>query len=189
MDAAAFFKHPSAELRGQIRCGRVSSSDAKAHTAQVEFFEQDGFVSHDMQILFTRPGDYSVYEKDTLVLCIIIDGIQGFGFVLGALYSSNNEIATDTPPLNDKGARAIASDDLRLGDPAADKFVALSNLVKDELDKIKTELDHIKTGLSTHTHPYTDTPAGPAVTSPPAAPPYTVGYSPTEPKAEKVKAK
>jgi phage baseplate assembly protein gpV len=105
----------------QLRCGRVSSSDAKAHTAQVQFFEQDGFVSHDLQILFTRPGDYSVYEKDALVLCILIDGIQGFGFVLGALYSES-----DAPPLNDKGARAVAGDDLRLGAPDAEDKAALA---------------------------------------------------------------
>jgi hypothetical protein len=176
--------HPRAQLYGQVRTGRVSAVGKTRHTVEVEFFEGDGFVSWDLHVLVTRPGDYSLPAKDTPVLCLLIEGRLGVGYVLGAIYTD-----ADEAPLDDDGKRSIAGDDIRLGDPDADDKVALAPLVKDELDKIKTELDNIKTGLSTHTHPYTDTPVGPATTDPPAAPPYNVGYSPTEPAAENVSAK
>lgn len=171
-------------MRGEMKMGRVSSVDKAKHTAKVKFEEVDGFVSYDLQVLASVGGDYALPADDTPVLCFLAEGRLGWGFVLGTFYTD-----ADEPPLDNAGHRSIAGDDLRLGDPAADKFVALANLVKDELDKIKTELDNVQTGLSTHTHPYTDTPIGSAVTQPPPAPPYSVGYSPTEPKAEKVKAK
>ena len=172
------------ELLGQFRGGVVDSVDKDNHRVAVKFSEQDGFTVTDLPVLVPVGGDYALPAQNTPVLCLLIDSRLGVGWVLGSFYTDNN-----SPPLSDAGKRSIVSDDLRLGASDADKKVALSSLVKDELDKIKTELDNIKTGLSTHTHPYTDTPAGPATTSPPAAPPYTVGYSPQEPKAEKVSAK
>lgn len=167
-----------------FRPGRVSSVDAAKHTAQVEFTEGDGVVSYDLPMLVTRAGDYGLPEAGAAVLCVMLPGTSGQGFVLGSFY--NDE---DAPPLSDAGQRSIASDDLRLGDPTATDKVALAPATKGELDKIKAELDSIQLGLSTHTHPYVDTPIGAAVTSPPAVPPYTNGYTATSPAAEKVKAK
>lgn len=175
---------PKSEFTGTFRWGKVEAVQASPHRLEVKFEEGEGFTSWDMPYLVQRPGDYALPPKDTDVLCLIVDGALGVGFVLGCYY---NDAAT--PPLDDAGKRSIVSDDLRLGAHDAEDKVALAPAVKEELDKIKTELDNIKTGLETHTHPYTDTPAGPATTSPPVAPPYTVGYSPTEPAAEKVSAK
>lgn len=168
-----------------LRTGRVSSVNETKHTVKVEFVDVDdeSLVSRDLGVLVTRPGDYSLPAAGSAVVCAFDGGVDGVGYVLGCLY--NDE---DAPPLSDKAQRSIASDDLRLGDPEATDKVALAPAVKSELDKIKSELDSIQTALSTHTHPYVDTPIGAATTSPPVAPPYTNGYSATEPAAEKVSA-
>jgi phage baseplate assembly protein gpV len=166
----------NSHFTGSFRVGRVSSVDANAHTAQVQFFEVDGLVSFGLNVLATHPGDYSLFAKDALVLCVILDGELARGFVLGALYSDS-----DTPPLSDESQRSIAGDDIRLGDPAATDKIALGPKVKDELDKIGTEIGKIKTTLSSLT-------GGVSV---PAtfATPYTGSYSASDPSAEKVKAK
>jgi hypothetical protein len=112
---------PSA-FHGQFRTGRVSSVNATRHTAQVEFKDIDeGFVSYDLQVLATRSGDYSLPAADTPVLCVLIDGRLGVGFVLGAIYTES-----DAAPLDDAGHRSIAGDDVRLGDPEADDKVSLA---------------------------------------------------------------
>jgi hypothetical protein len=165
------------EFYGQFRVGRVSSVDKKRHTAQVEFVEINGFISFDLQVLITRPGDYSLPAANTPVMCLILDGRLGVGFVLGAIYTES-----DAAPLNDDAKRSIAGDDIRLGDPNASDKVALAPKTKDELDKIKGELDKIAATLATGTAP----PGGGTVVF---GTPYTVGYSPTAPAADKVSAK
>lgn len=167
---------PTSQLYGQVRFGRVSSVDKKAHTVQVQFEEGDGFVSWDLHVLVTRPGDYSLPKKDTPVLCLLIESRLSHGYVLGAVYTE-----ADAPPLDDDGKRSIAGDDIRLGDPSADKKVALAPKVKDELDKIKDEIAKIKTTLSSISGGITTTAA--FVT------PYTGSYSPGEVAAENVSAK
>lgn len=164
---------PPQQFHAQVRVGRISSVSASGHTAQVNFFEGDqDSVTFDLQIVFTRPGDYSLFAKDTPVLCLMMDGTRGVGFVIGAIYTED-----DPPPLDDEGARSIAGDDIRLGDPEAEDKIALAPLVKSELDKIKTELNKISTTLASLTGQASFTT------------PYTMGYSPTEPAAENVSAK
>lgn len=111
---------PKSQFSGQFRWGRVSSVDAENHRVQVQFFEIDGFVSWDMQMLTTRPGDYSLPPRDTPVLCLLVDGRLGVGYVIGCFYTDD-----DSAPLSDDGQRSVASDDLRLGDPDAEKAVGL----------------------------------------------------------------
>lgn len=163
---------PKSQLYGQIRIGRVSSVDKKRHTAQVQFEEIDGFVSYDLQVLVTRPGDYSLPVENTPVLCLLLDGRLGVGFVLGAIYTESDEA-----PLDDAALRSIAGDDIRLGAPDASDKVALAPKVKSELDKIKSELTNIATTLGSLSGQATFTTT------------YTMGYSPTDPAAEKVSAK
>lgn len=163
-------------MRTGFHVGRVSSVDTKSHTAQVQFFEIDGFVSWDLQVLVTRPGDYSLPAKDTPVLCALIDGRLGVGFVLGAIYTES-----DAAPLDDAGKRSIASDDLRLGTPDASDKVALASKCKDNFDKINGELGNISTTLGTLT--------GGATVNAAFSTPYTKAYSPSDPAAEKVSAK
>jgi phage baseplate assembly protein gpV len=160
------------QLYGQIRLGRVSSVDAQRHTAQVQFEEIDGFVSWDLQVLVTRPGDYSLPAPNTPVLCVIMDGRLGVGYVLGAIYTES-----DGAPLSNAGQRSLAGDDVRLGDPNATDKVAMSPKVKSELDKIKAEFDTVATALKTLTGQATFGTV------------YAVGYSPTAPDAENVSAK
>jgi hypothetical protein len=133
-------KHPPHQVTAQARIGRVSSVDKTRHTAQVQFEEVDGFVSWDLQVLVTRPGDYSLPEADSLVVCLILDGRLGVGFVLGAIYSED-----DPAPLDDAGQRSITGDDIRLGDPEAGDKIALAPLVKDRLDALQDAFDN-------HTH-------------------------------------
>ncbi len=170
-----------------LRKGTVSSVDEQKHTARVNFVEVDGEVSFDLPVLVTCSGDYALPPVDALVLCAIEPGQEEVGYVLGVVYNES-----DAPPLSDKGQRSVKSDDLRLGNPAATKKIALAPDVKSELDKVKTELDNIKTALSTHTHlaGALASPAGAVTgsTAPSADQSYTVGYSPTEPKAQKVSA-
>lgn len=118
-------------MRGEFRVGRVSSVDKARHTAQVHFEDHDeGMVSWDLQVLVTRKGDYSLPDKDTPVLCVLLDGNVGFGFVLGAIYTESDEA-----PLDNADHRSIAGDDIRLGDPEADKKAALAPATKDEIQK------------------------------------------------------
>lgn len=164
------------QLYGQIRVGRVSSVDTKRHTAQVQFHEIDGFVSWDLQVLVTKPGDYSLPAKDAPVLCLLLDGRLGVGFVLGAIYTED-----DPAPLDDAGKRSIASDDLRLGTSDASDKVALAPKCKDNFDKINGELTKISTTLDSLT--------GGATVIAKFGTAYAKSYSPSDPAAEKVSAK
>ena len=121
-------------LVGQlVRVGRVSSVNADNHTAKVEFADDgDDQVSHDLAVLVTRPGDYSLPAAGSLVACILIPGASGDGFILGALYSDS-----DAPPTSDAGARVVAGDDVRLGGEGAVDKVALAPVVNDNFNAIK----------------------------------------------------
>lgn len=134
--------HPRAQLYGQVRTGRVSAVGKTRHTVEVEFFEGDGFVSWDLHVLVTRPGDYSLPAKDTPVLCLLIEGRLGVGYVLGAIYTD-----ADEAPLDDDGKRSIAGDDIRLGDPEAEDKVALAPAVKDEIQKVLDYAEGIATAI------------------------------------------
>lgn len=118
-------------MRAELRTGRVTSIDAKRHSAQVTFDEVDGFRSHDLQVLATRPGDYSLPAVDSLVLCALLDGTQGTGFVLGCIYSDE-----DAAPTDDSARRVVAGDDVRLGAADAEDKVALAPATKSEIQKV-----------------------------------------------------
>lgn len=167
----------SSQFRGTFHLGRVSSVDKGRHSVQVQFEELDGFVSFDLQMLVTRPGDYSLPAVDSMVWCVIKEGRLGEGFVLGAIYTDN-----DAAPLDDAGKRSIVSDDLRLGAADADKKVALAPTCKQNFDDIKSEFNTIKATLGSIT-------GGISTTASFSAPYTVVGYSPTDPAASKVKAK
>jgi phage baseplate assembly protein gpV len=168
---------PRSQFSGRFLAGRVSSVDAKRHTAQVKFDEIDGFVSWDLQVVRGFAADYCLPAKDTPVLCLILDGRLGVGYVLGGIYTES-----DAAPLDDAGKRAVVGDDLRLGAADAADKVALAPKVKSDFDKIKDEFTTIQTTLASLTGGVTTT----AVFSTPYA---AVGYSPSDPAAEKVSAK
>jgi len=125
-------------MYGQVAVGRVSAAGSKLHTVQVEFEEVDGYVSGDLHVLATRPGDYSIPAEGTMVLCLLIEGRLGVGYVLGVIYNEE-----DTPPLDDEGVRSIAGDDVRLGDPEASDKIALAPKTKENFDDIKTHFDAV----------------------------------------------
>lgn len=171
---------PGTPMRMEARFGRISSVDAKRHTAQVQFEEIDGFVSYDLQILVTRRGDYSLPVKDDPVLCALLEGYAGVGYVLGVIYTES-----DDPPTDDKARRVVAGDDVRLGAADADDFVALASKVKDELDAIKSAFNN-------HTHLAGTLVSPPGIVGGPvtgATAPVVASYNPNAVAAEKVKAK
>jgi phage baseplate assembly protein gpV len=129
-------------MRGEFRTGRIDSTDAKTHTARVKFEEVDGFISWDLSVLVTRPGDYSMPAQGTEVLCVLLDGPTGHGWVLGAHY--NDE---DAPPTNDGARRVVAGDDVRLGAFDASDKVALAPAVKTEIQKALDYADGIVTAI------------------------------------------
>lgn len=134
-------------MRGEVRVGRVSSVGAKAHTVRVTFSDvpstDPDLVSYDLNVMATRPGDYALPPTDTAVLCLLLDGNGGVGYVLGILYSD-----ADAPPLDDAGKRAIASDDLRLGAPDATDKVALAPKVKQGASDLHDHLQAIEQVIS-----------------------------------------
>lgn len=125
-------------LYGQIRTGRVSSTNAKKHTAQVQFFENDECVSFDLNVLVSFGGDYNLPAENALVLCLMIEGYDGFGYVVGQLYSES-----DAPPHDTKAARSLAGDDVRLGDPEADDKIALAPPTNDNFNALYSVLDTV----------------------------------------------
>lgn len=172
---------PRSELYGQVRLGRVSAVGKKRHTVEVQFEEGDGFVSWDLPVLVTRPGDYSVPKKDTPVLCLIIESRLGHGYVLGAIYTD-----ADAPPLDDDAKRSIAGDDIRLGAPDADKKVALAPATKDEIQKAVDYAEGICTAIQAGVAVAQDGGANLKATIVAALP---VKPTISEPKAENVSAK
>lgn len=136
-------------MRGELRTGRVSSADAKKHTARVQFFEgraddeNEGFVSRDLPILFMGRGDYHLPEKDALAVCFIPDDVVGKGFVLGFIYSDS-----DAPPTDDGARRVVAGDDLRLGSFDAGDKVALAPATKGNFDDLKNHHQAVYTVIT-----------------------------------------
>jgi phage baseplate assembly protein gpV len=94
-------------MRGEFRQARVNSVDEKRHTAQVTLsdVQDDPVLSYDLQVLVTRPGDFSLPKKDSIVLCVFLEGPIDVGFVLGAFYSE-----ADAAPTADKKDRVISSE-------------------------------------------------------------------------------
>lgn len=128
---------------GIVRTGRVSSVGAAKHTARVHF-EDDGddAISFDLSVLATRQGDYSLPAVGALVLCLLVPGASGDGFVLGVLYSDE-----DDPPTDEEGARVVAGNDVRLGSEAASDAVALAPATKDEIQKVLDYAQGIATAI------------------------------------------
>ena len=128
------------QLYGQVRTGRVSSVNADRHTAQVQFAEIDGFISYDLQVLRGFAADYCLPAEGVPVLCLILDGRLGVGYVLGAIYTES-----DAAPLSDAGQRAIVGDDMRLGTPDASDKIALAPKCKQNFDDLKTHFSALET--------------------------------------------
>ncbi len=129
---------PKSALYGQVRVGRVSAVGKSRHTVEVKFEEIDGFVSWDLHVLARNPGDYALPATDTPVLCLLLEGRLGVGFVLGCFYTES-----DSPPLDDDGKRSIVGDDLRLGAADASDKIALAPKCKANFDAIWGVLDSV----------------------------------------------
>lgn len=132
------YEAPTAEFRGQFRVGRIDSVDKDAHRAKVVFAEQDGFTSWDLQVLVPVSGDYALPAQNTPVLCLIVDGRIGVGYVLGSFYTDN-----DAAPLSDASQRSIVGSDLRLGKADASDKLALAPKCKANVDALWAVLSNV----------------------------------------------
>ena len=92
---------PRSEFGAKILAGRVSSVDAANKRVAVQFFDLDGQVVPDLIPLHARNGDYVLPSPETPVLCVLLDGLYGAGYVLGCFNTDS-----DSPSLDDAGKRA-----------------------------------------------------------------------------------
>ncbi len=91
------------------------------------------------------------------------------------------ETENDAIVIGGKGSapRAYFTDSIiALGEKAPSEFIALATKTKNELDALRNTVNSFVSTYNSHTHPYVDTPAGAAVTSPTTStgtPPAVVG--------------
>jgi phage baseplate assembly protein V len=91
-----------------IRVGRVSSVNPATATARV-VFEAQGIVSYDLPVLqrqTLRNKDYYLPDVGEHVVCIFLPTGNAEGFVLGAIYSDE-----DQPPASSQDKRAVQFED------------------------------------------------------------------------------
>lgn len=94
-------------LKNLIKVGRVSSVNPKTVTARVEFEAQE-LVSSDLLILqrqTLKNKDYCLPDVGEHVVCIFLPTGNAEGFILGAIYSS------DDPPVNNVNKRMVKFSD------------------------------------------------------------------------------
>lgn len=172
------------------RCLLIAIDDSKkAQSVQAALLADE--VREDVE-RFQEYGFTSVPDKNCEAVVVFVGGNRAHGIVVATedrryriTDLETGEVALYT---KDDGKRVYLKSDgeVHLGtDPS--EFVALSNLVKDELDNFKTDLDNLKTILVSHVHP--GCMPGPSSVAPsPAFASYTP-HTPGEVAAEEVKAK
>lgn len=114
-------------LKNLIRVGVVSSINPANGTAKVVFHEKNGLVSGDLPIIYRqtfRNKDYQMPDIDEQVVCLFLENGLEQGFILGAVYSSE-----DVPPSTDPNKRMIHFQDgtVIVYDRAAHKLTATVN--------------------------------------------------------------
>jgi phage baseplate assembly protein V len=95
-------------LKNLIRVGRVSAVDPVNATARV-VFEAHGLVSYDLPVLqrqTLRNKDYYLPDVGEHVVCIFLPTGNAEGFVLGAIYSRE-----DQPPAASADKRMVRFED------------------------------------------------------------------------------
>lgn len=95
-------------IKNLIKVGRVSSVDPAAATARV-VFEDQGVVSYDLPVIqhqTLKNKDYCLPDVGEHVVCLFLPTGNAEGFVLGAIYSDE-----DQPPGNDPGKRLVQFED------------------------------------------------------------------------------
>lgn len=180
--------------------GIVEEIDRDTHRVRVRFPARDNVLSPWLEVL-VQSAHGTVVEwlpEAGNSVAVLLDPSESAGCVLGALHSK-----VDPPRAKRAGARVEFSDgaviEYDLGaqvfriTPASGgtielagnaQHVALAELVKGELQKIRDEMDAGAQHASTHVHPVT------ALGSPtgPAAAPYTPSYSPSDVASAQVKS-
>jgi phage baseplate assembly protein V len=95
-------------LKNLIRIGRISAVNPEKATARV-VFEAQGVVSYDLPVLQRQTlnnKDYCLPDVGEYVVCIFLPTGNAEGFILGAIYSEENEA-----PANSSDKRVISFSD------------------------------------------------------------------------------
>lgn len=88
-----------------IRYGRISSVNPENMTARVLFDDQDDMVTDELPVIVRNSKDnrdYALPDVGEYVVCLFLDNDRSAGFVVGAVYSSNN-----MPMHNNADIRAV----------------------------------------------------------------------------------
>lgn len=88
-----------------IRYGRVSSINPEMMTAKVLFDDEDNNVTDELEIIVRNSKnnkDYALPDVGEYVVCLFLDNDRNSGFIVGAVYSSNN-----MPLHNNADVRAV----------------------------------------------------------------------------------
>lgn len=95
-------------IKNLIRVGRVSSVNPETATVRV-VFEAQGVVSNDLPVIqyqTLKNKDYCLPDVGEHVVCIFLPTGNADGFVLGAIYSDEDE-----PPTASADKRMVSFDD------------------------------------------------------------------------------
>lgn len=109
----------------------------------------------------SSPSSPELFQRFDLTDAVAFLGWYPGGDLLEATDADDLVIGEDGGPVIH-----IGGDEVNLYEKSAAQFVALAGKVLDELDAAKNDRAQFKTIFDAHTHPYVDTPIGPAVTSP-----------------------
>ena len=88
-----------------VKYGRVSSVNPANMTAKVLLDDEDNKVSYDLSIIVQNSKcnkDYALPDVGERVVCLFLDRENTAGFIVGAVYSSNN-----MPLHNNADVRAV----------------------------------------------------------------------------------
>lgn len=164
-----FWKSKVVEVSG--RTVKVSSAVAK----------WDVFIPPMLDGVLKLP----VPEVDDSVLIFVADEHNQVLYYLPVDYAYSNltDTATEYQIENTQGNVHIDGDEILLGNSAAN-YVALSNLVKTQLDNIQTAISSLVSTFNAHVH----TSAAPGSPTSPPVTPSTATYTAAEVAAAKVKA-
>lgn len=189
------------------RRGIVSELDVATHRLRARLVDRDDSETGWLDVLVPSTAADKVVRLPAPgnQVALLLDERDEAGCVLGALYSQADTVPAGAHEalwrveFRDGGSVEYDAEAsvVRLTPPSGGvielagsaKRVALAEDVQAEFAAVKSELQAIQAGAGSHTHPFVGVaPGAPGMTSPPAAPPYSVSYEPSEVGAKQVRS-
>lgn len=93
-----FEKKINSILKKLIKVGKVSEINYKKGTCKVVFEDMKEFQSQDLQVITRKTLKHKTHDMpdiDELVVCIFIPFSNNYGFVLGSIYTEENQSLFD----------------------------------------------------------------------------------------------